>query len=122
MTFPTKPKTIAAFLSMMLVCYGIGELAHLASADQPGRGDKPRREYKALKRLDIEKLAPGTSKDDDSSQGMNEARLTQGLNNLGGDGWELMAIEPYHQISYHDVGGTLVTLHYHPTYVFRRSK
>jgi hypothetical protein len=45
---------------------------------------RPRWEYKAITAADVEKLAPKGSQD----------RLTDGLNALGEQGWELVAVAP----------------------------
>jgi hypothetical protein len=86
--------------------------------EQPGQVAKPRWEYRALLRIDVEELAPDQNRGA-SLMGANTTRLTQGLNTLGSDGWELVAIEPYHLAK---VDGITNTNTFETTYVFRRQK
>jgi hypothetical protein len=84
---------------------------------------KSRWEYRAMTRFDIVKLAPkpavGKADGDEPIKGwpVNPNSLSQGLNILGDQGWELVAIEPHFQIPQGDV-----TAHFGPTYIFRRGK
>ena len=46
-------------------------------------------EYKAVGRGQVEKL---------SARGAEHDRLTEGLNQLAGQGWELLAVDPGHPV------------------------
>ncbi len=101
----------------------VGILVRMAVADQPGQAPKAKWEYKALKRRDVEKLAPKPTSPATGGdyEGMNVENLNQGLILLGGEGWELVTIEPFHHDSYKE-GTTQVNFNYFPTYVFKRPK
>jgi hypothetical protein len=71
----------------------------------PARAAWPRWEYKALARTDIEALG---------RKGDVTYRLTVGLNQLGAQGWELVAVES-------GTGGGTAQSTSPSTYVFRRS-
>jgi RNA polymerase sigma factor (sigma-70 family) len=73
----------------------------------PARASWPRWEYKALTRTEIETLG---------RKGEGGFRLTVGLNELGAQGWELVAIEPGAAGRGGDAAGASSS-----TYVFRRS-
>ena len=87
------------------------------------RPTKPQWEYKAMTRADVVKLAPKGAGDkakvDEPIPGwsVNPDSLSQGLNILGDQGWELVAIEPHFQLSHMDA-----TYHFGPTYILRRKK
>ena len=72
-------------------------------------------EYKALGRAAIEGLGSAVSTKVLGSA--NVTALTAGLNELGADGWELVAVEPEHQTA---VGGG--TIHHEAMYVFKRNR
>jgi RNA polymerase sigma factor (sigma-70 family) len=74
----------------------------------PARAPGPRWEYKALARTEIEALG---------RKGEGGYRLTVGLNQLGAQGWELVAVEPGMQTG---GGGGLPPTFSSSTYVFRR--
>jgi RNA polymerase sigma factor (sigma-70 family) len=90
--FWTKCKIVAAALLLTVVVgLSLGGLAQPTPAQETRplgervqRAERPRWEYKAVTRADIMKLAARDSKN----------RLTDGLNVLGNDGWELVGIEP----------------------------
>jgi RNA polymerase sigma factor (sigma-70 family) len=93
--FLKKLKIVAVVLFLLAAAgLGVGGLAHPtpaqdtstgAPAAAPQRAGRPRWEYKAITRTEVLKLAPQDSKN----------KLTDGLNVLGNDGWELVGIEPY---------------------------
>ncbi len=118
--FLGKFKNITA--AILAVAFA-GILVHIALAEPPAQNGKIRWEYKALKRLDIEKLAttPTGPKTGGDYEGMNARNLTQGLNTLADDGWELVAIEPFHNEHYKQVN-TEINFNFLPTYVFKRQK
>jgi RNA polymerase sigma factor (sigma-70 family) len=109
-----KAATVVLLLTVIL---GIGlgavstSAAERASAPVPARqkqeatkqAAKVKWEYKAISPHGIERLAPKGSKD----------QLTDGLNALGDQGWELVAISPGKSTG---LGGTM------STYVFKRPK
>jgi hypothetical protein len=84
---------------------------------------KPQWEYKAMTRSDVARLAPKAAGDkarvDEPVPGwpMSPDSLSQGLNILGDQGWELVAIEPHFQLGHMDA-----TYHFGPTYILRRKK
>jgi len=91
--FQSKLK-IAALALVLIAVIGVGVSGPAYPQPAPGAGGgvqvdaKPRHgrpawEYKALIRTAVEKLAPQESK----------SRLTDGLNVLGGDAWELVGID-----------------------------
>src|SRR5262249_19846728 len=90
--FLTKLKIIAAVLLLVAVVgLGVSGLVTPTQAQEGGvREDakqlagRPKWEYKALSRPGVEKLAAKDSKD----------KLTDGLNLLASEGWELVAVEP----------------------------
>jgi hypothetical protein len=75
-----------------------------AGGQQPAA--RPKWEYKALARVGIEHLAPSGSKEP----------LTDGLNALGNDGWELVTIAPPSESGVNPKFTTPAT------YLFKRSK
>jgi hypothetical protein len=83
--------TLAVFLAVVLLALGpavvltpaAGKTAALAGGDQK-QEVKVQWQYKVITRPELEKLAPRGSKD----------RFTAGLNALGEQGWELVAVEP----------------------------
>ena len=81
-----------------------------SSENLPARNAVDIVEYKAFKRDQIEELAP------ESSMGATDD-LTHGLNALAGEGWRLVAIEPFHD----EPRGRGIRL-YPVTYVFERRK
>jgi hypothetical protein len=97
-----------------------GALGFTVRGDDRPAGAKPGIEYKAVVRKDIEGLAPEPIRKG-QVEGANVEALTEGLNTLAMDGWELIAIEPYYQYQVKDVQ-TVVTFHSFPTYVFKRAK
>ncbi|SRR5579883_744327 len=117
-------KSIPVLLAFLLLV-GVGSLA--VSRDQPARPEPQAKgnvklEYKAIIRTDIEALAPKPVREKkDRIEGSNAQALTEGLNVLAAEGWELVTIEPYSETQWKDVGGT-VTLHRFPTYIFKRPK
>jgi RNA polymerase sigma factor (sigma-70 family) len=92
--YRTKLRIVAGVLCLAAVIgLGVGGLAYptqaqdnssSGGASQQRRPGRLRWEYKALTRADLTKLAPRDSKN----------KLTDGLNDLGNDGWELVGIEP----------------------------
>lgn len=61
-------------------------------AKQPGAG--PRWEYRALTRLEVQRLGMGDPKNEPNPfDHMGTKRLSDGLNKLGSEGWELVAVE-----------------------------
>jgi hypothetical protein len=76
-----------------------------------------------MTRFDLVKLAPKAAEDktdaDEPIKGwpINPNAVAQGLNVLGDEGWELVAIEPHFPIAQGEM-----TVHFGPTYVFRRRK
>jgi RNA polymerase sigma factor (sigma-70 family) len=117
----SKLKVVTAGLAAVIlsVVVGVVTTSAPAQAPAPGGGDqkqeaKVKWEYKAIPTGDIENLAPRASKD----------RLTDGLNALGDDGWELVAVQPGVPV----LGGATLgggTLGGGPTptnYVFKRPK
>jgi RNA polymerase sigma factor (sigma-70 family) len=90
--FWTKWKLVAvALLMLAVVGLGVGGLVQPTPAQETSstgtarqRAGRPRWEYKAITRAEVMKLAPRDSKN----------KLTDGLNDLGNDGWELVGIEP----------------------------
>jgi hypothetical protein len=86
--------------------------------ERTGQVAKPRWEYKALLRMDVEELAPEQN-GGSSLPGADTTRLTQGLNALGSDGWEMVAIEPYHLVKVEGITNTNI---YEIIYIFRRQE
>ena len=71
--------------------------------------------------LVIEDMAPEPVKKNGHLEGSNTEALTEELNVLAKQGWELVAIEPYSEQQTKTVQGTVIYHHY-PTYVFKRPK
>ena len=123
----TRWSIAAALLLALLAWSGRPEVLRVASA-QPPRPPRVACEYKAMTRLDLENLTPANpdeAKDakaiTDVISGMSLPRLTRGLNALGAEGWELVAIEPFHTAPPVGVSAG-ATLNYPVTYLFRRAK
>jgi RNA polymerase sigma factor (sigma-70 family) len=112
-----KLKLVGALVAVLAVVgTGLGwrNLApegSLASAGAPDKQPPIRWEYKTLQRSDwapgpsVEGLAPADSAD----------KLTDGLNKLGEQGWELVAIEPDRHVTPRGSAGPA-------TYIFKRRK
>jgi hypothetical protein len=75
-------KKLLVLVSLAILCFVVLPLAHPASPSRGGR--PPKWEYKILPRADVEKLAPKGAKNP----------LLEGLNALGDEGWELVALDP----------------------------
>jgi hypothetical protein len=110
-----KVATVGLLLVWFILGTGIAAIRTSASAavqtaaaasDGGKREIKIKWEYKAITANGIEKLAPKGSND----------RLTDGLNTLGDQGWELVAVEPSAIVAAPYPGGTL------STYLFKRPK
>jgi hypothetical protein len=90
--FLTKLKIVAVVLLLIAVAgLGLGGLAYPIQAQDTGVREEakqgkvyPKWEYKALTPSAVGKLAGEDSKN----------KLTDGLNVLGSEGWELVAVEP----------------------------
>ena len=80
-------------------------------------------EYRAMTRSDVAGLAPkpaGYKADiEEPIKGwpVNPESLSRGLNILGDQGWDLVAIEPFFRLEQGDLN-----FHYGPTYIFERKK
>jgi hypothetical protein len=115
--FLTRLRIVVGMLFLLAVLgLCVGGLAYPTQAAGPGRQEEaqqrdvgPKWEYKALTRHNIEKLARKDSTD----------RLSDGLNVLGRDGWELAAVDLsvyFPQESSLSSGGSL------STYLFKRPR
>ena len=118
----------APALALALLAWsGRPEVLRVASAQAP-RPPRLAYEYRAMTRIDLENSTPANPDEardaravTDVISGMSLPRLTRGLNALGAEGWELVAIEPFHTAAPVGVSaGT--TLNYPVTYLFRRAR
>lgn len=97
------------FALALLVVFGlIGATSWPSAAVGQQRDARVKWEYKALSRAEVEDQAPKGAKH----------KLTDGMNTLGSEGWELVAVEPGAMVSGLSGGvGTLPS-----TYLFKRPK
>jgi hypothetical protein len=100
---------------------GVGVLRISAAAAEPtgtpASGDEKREakvkwEYKAIRVRDIETLAPRDSGD----------KLTEGLNALGEQGWELVAVQPGATVAGFGGPGTMTGGSHPSIYLFKRAR
>jgi hypothetical protein len=97
------------FALALLVVFGIiGATSWPSAAVGEQRAAQAKWEYKALSRAEVEDQAPRGSKH----------KLTEGMNTLGSEGWELVAVEPGATVS--KFGGGFGT--FPSTYLFKRPK
>jgi RNA polymerase sigma factor (sigma-70 family) len=109
----SKTKLAMVLILVILLGVGFGLLRTTAaerpapSPAEPKRGVKVKWEYKAISPEEVRKLAAKGAKD----------RLTEGLNQLGDEGWELVAVQPGAPSA---LGGSMGSLP--SVYLFKRPK
>ncbi len=101
------------------------ESGRVALAAQGGRPPRIAYEYRAMTRVALENSTPPDPDEAknirDVIEGMSTPRLERGLNALGAEGWELVAVEPYHERAPQGISRG-VTICHDPTYLFKRTK
>jgi hypothetical protein len=109
------------FVVLLSVCLLAGSVGLVFGDNQAPVDAKAKLEYQAFRRSDIERMASERTQKTVGQGVLNFMVLTEGLNVLAKQGWELVAIEPYWEQKIKEERGP-VTYPHEPTYIFKRQK
>lgn len=105
------------YMICLTVGIAVGAFAfNLSARPQVSENNQPPNVYRAIERLEIDKLGLEEKLPANHS---DEKALERGLNIMTADGWDLVAVEGGRMRIFN--GGGDAALHIQPTYIFRRA-